>query len=101
MPTYVYRPKLAPGEERACDVCSGTFETSQHMTDEALTKCPKCGGAIERVLTPPAVTGTKRYKKHSAKDMERAGFLQYKKVGKGYYEKQFGTQGPRTLGSGG
>lgn len=70
------------------------------MADEALTKCPKCGGAIERVLTTPNVAGIGRYHKRSDKDMERAGFVQYKKKGKGYYEKQFGGQGPQTLGRG-
>jgi len=97
MPTYVYGPKLGPGETRNCSVCAGTFETFQHMTDTPLVTCPTCGGAIERILTTPAITGTKRYRKRSAKDMERAGFVQYKKMGKGYYEKQFGKEGPRTL----
>lgn len=96
MPTYVYTAKLNAGEQRNCDTCAGTFEAFQRMSDESLAKCPQCGGAIERVLTTPSVTGTKRYKKHSAAQMANAGFTQYKRKGKGYYEKQFG-QGPPTL----
>ena len=97
MPIYVYGPKLNKGEKRNCDACSGTFEILQHMADEPLTKCPTCGGAVERLIVTPSVTGTKHYKKHSGKDMERAGFVQYKRKGKGYYEKQFGREGPQIL----
>jgi len=96
MPMYLYGPKLNLGEKRACEACAGTFEILQRMAAEPLTQCPQCGGAIERLLTTPSVTGTKRYKKHSPRQMAAAGFTQYKRKGHGYYEKQFG-QGPRTL----
>jgi len=96
MPIYVYGPKSGPGEKRACETCAGTFEIVQRMSEEALTHCPKCGGAIERILTTPSVTGVKRYRKRSPREIAQAGFTQYKRMGHGYYEKQFG-QGPRTL----
>ena len=33
MPTYEYR----------CDACKRQMEIEQRITDERLTKCPKCG----------------------------------------------------------
>ena len=98
MPTYVYTAALSEGEKRNCEMCSGQFEIVQRMADNALTQCPTCGGAVERVITPINISGHNRYnKKRSNKDLERAGFTQYKKKGKGYYEKQFGTGGPQTI----
>ncbi len=96
MPTYMYGPKpgRAPG---TCDVCSGTFEIVQRMSDESLTQCPKCGEAIERMITLPNLNGAGKYKKPSDERMAKAGFVQYKRKGKGYYEKSFGSQGPQTL----
>jgi len=96
MPIYVYGPKLNAGEKRACDACAGTFEIVQRMSEEALAKCPKCGGAIERLLTTPSVTGAKHYKKHSPRQIAEAGFTKYKRMGHGYYEKEFG-KGPQSL----
>jgi len=97
MPTYVYGPSGADKEKRACDICAGSFEMIQRMSDEALTKCPKCGGEIERIITPPMLNGVGWMgRKPSPDRMAKAGFTQYKKHGKGYYEKQFG-QGPSTL----
>ncbi|HYF52489.1 MAG TPA: zinc ribbon domain-containing protein [Planctomycetota bacterium] len=94
MPTYVYAPK---GEPRECDVCSGHFEYVQKMSDDALKSCPKCGKQVERVITAPNLNGVGMMAKKPSNDrMAAAGFTQYKKHGKGYYEKQFG-QGPNTL----
>jgi putative FmdB family regulatory protein len=98
MPTYVYAPVLKTGEQRACEMCGNSFEIVQRMSDAALTACPTCGGEVERVLQPINISGHNRYnKKRSNADMERAGFTQYKKKGKGYYEKQFGKGGPQTI----
>ena len=97
MPTYVYAAKLEKDENRNCDACSGQFELIQKMSDESLTKCPSCGGAVERVIMAPNLNGVGfMAKKPSTKRMEQAGFTQYKRHGKGYYEKQFG-QGPSAL----
>ncbi len=41
MPTYDYR----------CNHCRHTFETFQSITDDCLTKCPKCGkSALQRLI---------------------------------------------------
>ena len=94
MPTYVYAPK---GDPRKCDVCSGQFEYVQKMSDPELKACPKCGAEVERIITAPNLNGVGFMAKKPTNDrMAKAGFTQYKKHGKGYYEKQFG-QGPSTL----
>ena len=33
-----------------CEKC-GDVETDQRMTDDALTKCPQCGGDVSRLIT--------------------------------------------------
>ena len=40
MPTYEYE----------CQKCQHKFEIFQSMTAEPLTKCPKCGGKIKRLI---------------------------------------------------
>jgi putative FmdB family regulatory protein len=45
MPTYVYR----------CQQCGHRFEAWQHMSDDPLTTCPQCQGAVQRVLFPASV----------------------------------------------
>jgi putative FmdB family regulatory protein len=39
VPTYEYK----------CGKC-GEFETTQKMTDAPLSKCPTCGGKVERLI---------------------------------------------------
>lgn len=45
MPLYPYR----------CTQCGYHFEKIQRFSDEPVTKCPKCGGALERPLTAPGL----------------------------------------------
>ncbi len=40
MPTYEYR----------CNECGHEFEAFQRMTDEPLSKCPECEGAVKRLI---------------------------------------------------
>lgn len=40
MPTYDYQ----------CDKCGDHFEYFQKMSDEPLKACPKCGGAVHRLI---------------------------------------------------
>lgn len=44
MPTYDYK----------CSTCNYTFEFFQSMKDEPLSKCPKCGGQLKRLIGPGA-----------------------------------------------
>ena len=41
MPTYEYE----------CTSCKHTFEASQKMTDQPLTKCPKCHKKVKRLIS--------------------------------------------------
>jgi len=45
MPIYEYR----------CQSCEDTFEVLQKFSDEPLTSCEKCGGKLERLLSPPGL----------------------------------------------
>ena len=45
MPLYEYQ----------CKKCKHRFEKIQKFSDKMLTKCPKCGGPIEQMISAPAV----------------------------------------------
>ena len=63
---------------------------------DALTACPDCGAACQRVISAVAVVAGGAHglgEKHVAKH----GFTQYRKVGKGKYEKTAG-KGPEKIG---
>jgi putative FmdB family regulatory protein len=45
MPTYDYK----------CDECGVIFERFQHFSDDPLTVCPECCGALHRVIYPVGV----------------------------------------------
>ena len=45
MPLYEYQ----------CDACGHRFETIQKFSDAPLTECPKCGGAIRKLQSAPAI----------------------------------------------
>lgn len=46
MPTYSY----------LCKACEHAFDIEQSITDEALTKCPECGGELRKVFGQVGVT---------------------------------------------
>ena len=43
-----------PLYEYACRRCGKTFEVRQKFSDKPLTVHENCGGAVERLLSPPA-----------------------------------------------
>ncbi len=45
MPIYVYQ----------CVRCGTTFERRQHIDEPPLTKCPKCGGLVHRLVQPVGI----------------------------------------------
>lgn len=91
MPTYVYG---LPREAKAlgCEHCRNTFEVVQPMSAEPLKNCPKCGAPVERRLCAPGIMRGG----FSESSAAAAGFTQYKRKGKGYYEKTFG-KGPKGI----
>ena len=46
MPTYAYR----------CTACGHAFDIQQAFSDDALTVCPECGGALRKLFSPVGVT---------------------------------------------
>jgi putative FmdB family regulatory protein len=44
-----------PLYEYLCKKCGHRFEKIQKFSDPLVKKCPKCGGAVEQVISAPAV----------------------------------------------
>lgn len=44
-----------PIYEYECQSCDERFELMQKFSDKPVKKCPKCGGAVHKVLSPPAL----------------------------------------------
>lgn len=44
-----------PLYEYLCDKCGHRFEKIQKFSDRMVKKCPKCGGAVQQVISAPAV----------------------------------------------
>lgn len=45
MPIYDYQ----------CEDCKHSFETFQTMTEKNLTECPRCGGKLTKLISPPNI----------------------------------------------
>jgi putative FmdB family regulatory protein len=45
MPLYEYQ----------CDACGHRFEVIQKFSDAPIAVCPKCGGAVQKLLSSPAI----------------------------------------------
>ena len=45
MPLYEYQ----------CDACAHRFEVIQKFADPPIDVCPKCGGAVKKLLSSPAI----------------------------------------------
>ncbi len=44
-----------PLYEYECDTCGHRFEVIQKFSDEPLTECPKCRGAVRKLVSSPAI----------------------------------------------
>ncbi len=44
-----------PLYEYECNVCRERFERRQKVTDEPVSVCPSCGGAVRRVIHPVGI----------------------------------------------
>ena len=83
MPIYEYK---AVSRKDSCSQCRDGFDCLRNLSDPPLTHCPSCGGAITKLISAPAVGGSKSGFDDRAKS---AGFHKLKKLGKGEYEKQY------------
>ncbi len=88
MPIYEY----IAATSRSCPRCSAGFESLQRLSDQPLQVCPHCGAPVsQRISAPNVVAGNSH--RTSEGHLEKHGFTQYRKVGKGVYEKTAG-KGP-------
>ena len=90
MPIYEYQCVDATG----CSKCAPGFDQLQSLNDPPLSACPECGAGVRRILSAPNVG--RGDSDLSPKNLEEKGFTQYRRVGKGQYEKTAG-KGPRKL----
>lgn len=92
MPIYQYVPD---DDDAACEQCRHGIEQLQKLSDPTLSACPTCGAAMHRVISAPAViSGAAHLNRES--HIEKHGFTQYKRAGKGVYEKTAG-KGPKFI----
>lgn len=91
MPIYEYTASTA----QSCATCRDSFDRLQKLADAPLATCPDCGAPVRRVIGAPQVVAGQGHvlrESHIAKH----GFTQYRRVGKGKYEKTAG-KGPDTI----
>ena len=96
MPIYTYENKL---ENCHCTYCLGGFDVMQKITDPELTHCTYCGAPIKKIITSVKLNGKTTASPSStlsAKNIAKNDFTQYRKVGRGKYEKTAG-KGPDTF----
>ena len=90
MPIYEYKPN----HEKGCNYCSEGFELIRKISELTLLVCPQCGVAVERIISVPNLA--KSGPSLNPANLEKHGFTQYRKSGKGVYEKTAG-KGPSVL----
>ncbi len=83
MPIYEYQ---AAEGGKGCPFCAGGFERMQSIGEPKLTKCPKCGAPVVRLISAPSLGRSASSLDDRAK---AAGFTKLKRLGKGEYEKQY------------
>ncbi len=83
MPIYEYRRKDG---EKGCPHCTAGFDAVQPMKDEPLAACPQCGGAVERVISAPAIVKSTKAML-SDKNLKAHGFQKLVKEQKGRYRR--------------
>lgn len=94
MPFYEY---IAVNPDAGCDYCNQPVTILQKIGDPPMEKCPYCGQKTRRLISPPSIAG-QNSRAPSASEAEKAGFTQYRKIGKGVYEKSAG-KGPDIISS--
>lgn len=80
MPIYVYK-----STGKGCEHCSDGFEELQGFHDEALTKCPRCEGEVEKI---PASFGLGKGNVLSDSNLKEHGFSKLKRNDEGGYRQE-------------
>lgn len=88
MPFYEY----ICSEQDGCDYCREAFTILQGINDQPAVKCPYCSAPVRRLISAPNLVGSPASNLKPS-NVEKAGFTQYRKIGKGVYEKSAG-KGP-------
>ena len=88
MPFYEYTCSETPG----CGHCRDAFTVLQRISDDPLSSCPVCDKPVRRKISAPNLVGSPAADLKPS-SIEKAGFTQYRKIGKGVYEKSAG-KGP-------
>jgi len=83
MPIYEYQARDAA---KACPHCAHGFELLRRLSAPPLTACPECGAPVVKLISAPAVGGSKSGLDDRAKS---AGFHKLQRTGKGEYEKKY------------
>lgn len=91
MPIYEY----APSSHAHCPQCVNGFDSLQRLSETPLQACPQCNAPVARRLSAPnvAMGGAHLLKEDR---VSKAGFTQYRRIGKGTYEKTAG-KGPQHI----
>jgi putative FmdB family regulatory protein len=85
MPTYEYE---STDPEAACERCRERFEVRQSMREEPLTKCPQCGGPVERVISRCGISTQQSEKSMlSDKNLKAKGLTKLVNEGGGKFRK--------------
>ena len=93
MPFYEYQTT----SDSHCEYCQTGFTLLQKMSDNSLTACPKCNASVKRIISAPNVKAGDSHLLNT-KNIEKSGFTQYRKAGKGKYEKTAGKGPDRISG---
>lgn len=90
MPIYEYQAT----SEVCCEYCREGFEIIRKISDPELEACPKCGSRVTQIMSAPNLS--KSGPALDPANIEKHGFTQYKRAGKGVYEKTAG-KGPKVI----
>lgn len=85
MPTYEYQAE-APAQ--GCEYCRIPFEIRQAMQDAPLTKCPRCGGPVRRLISRCGIsTQPSERAVLSDRNLKAKGFTKLVNEGGGRFRK--------------
>ncbi len=85
MPTYEYQ---TTDPRHACDTCRTRFEVRQAMRADPLTRCPDCGGPVERLISRCGISSQMSERAMlSDKNLKQKGFTKLVNEGGGKFRK--------------